>query len=118
MDTIDLVVADVVRDEMINAARIASEELYKRHGGDHYACGFAWVTVYPHNKGNTRAGRAERKVLKDMGFKQDWTGKGYEYWNPGGLPVQNIDIKEAGANAAAVVLRKYGFKAYSNSRLD
>lgn len=107
-----------IRNEMLAAAQSAAEAKYKEIGGDRFACGFAWVTVYPEHKGNTRQGKIERKLLESMGFRKDWTGKGYEIWNPSGSPVQNIDIKEAGANAAAVVLRKHGFKAYSNSRLD
>jgi hypothetical protein len=39
-------------------------------------------------------------------------------WNPGGLPVQNIDIKEAGAYAYARYLQGLGLKAYAGSRLD
>jgi hypothetical protein len=31
---------------------------------------------------------------------------------------QNIDCKEAGAQAAAKVLQKYGFTAYAGSRMD
>jgi len=107
-----------IRNEMLNEARDAAQKMYDRIGGDRFACGFAWVTIYPHNKGNTRAGRSEREILKALGFKKDWTGKAYEMWNPSGSPVQNIDIKEAGANAAALVLRRYGFNAYANSRLD
>jgi hypothetical protein len=34
------------------------------------------------------------------------------------LPVQNIDIKEAGAYAYANFLQALGFKAYAGSRLD
>jgi hypothetical protein len=39
-------------------------------------------------------------------------------WNPGGMGVQNIDIKEAGADAMATYLRGLGLTAYSGSRLD
>jgi hypothetical protein len=39
-------------------------------------------------------------------------------WNPGGLNVQNIDIKEAGADAMATYLQALGLNAYSGSRLD
>jgi hypothetical protein len=39
-------------------------------------------------------------------------------WNPGGLNVQNIDIKEAGADAYAKYLTALGLTAYSGSRLD
>ena len=112
MDTV------AIRNEMIAAAQQAAQQKFNEIGGDRFACGFAWTTVYPEHKGNTRAGKAERKILESLGFRKDWTGKAYEIWNPSGSPVQNIDIKEAGANAAALVLRKYGFKAYANSRLD
>lgn len=110
----------VVRDEMLKAASDAAEKFFQeRLGGvDAYACGFAWVSVYPEHKGNTKAGRAERKVLESMGFRKDWTGKAYEIWNPSGHGCQNVDTKEAGAIAAANVLKKYGFKAYAGSRLD
>jgi hypothetical protein len=101
------------------AQEVALAYLNKHYGGkDMYACGFAWVTIYPEHKGNTRAGKEERRILEDMGFRKDYTGKAYEYWNPSGLGVQNVDTKEAGARAAADVLRKYGFTAYAGSRLD
>ena len=91
-------------------------------GGNSYGepvyCGFAWVTVYPEHKGNTRAGKAERAVLSAMGFRKDWTGKAYELWNPTGYAGQSMDVKEAGAQAYAEVLRGAGFKAYMGSRAD
>jgi len=91
-------------------------------GGNTYGepmyCGFAWVTVYPEHKGNTRAGKAERAVLAQMGFRKDWTGKAYELWNPTGYAGQSMDVKEAGAQAYAEVLRAHGFSAYMGSRAD
>jgi len=91
-------------------------------GGNQYGepmyCGFAWVTVYPEHKGNTRAGKAERKILEAMGFRKDWTGKAYELWNPTGYAGQSMDVKEVGAQAYAEVLRGAGFKAYMGSRAD
>lgn len=110
----------VVRDEMLAAAHAAAEKFFKeRLGGvDQYACGFAWLTVYPVHKGNTRAGRAERRVLEQMGFRKDWTGKAYEFWDPSKYPCQNVDTKEAGAIAAANILRKHGFRVSVGSRLD
>lgn len=91
-------------------------------GGNTYGepmyCGFAWVTVYPEHKGNTRAGKAERAVLAQMGFRKDWTGKAYELWNPTGYAGQSMDVKEVGAQAYAEVLRQHGFKAYMGSRAD
>ena len=39
--------------------------------------------------------------------------------NPSGLPVQNVDVKEAGAAAYAKVLcDELGIKAYPESKLD
>jgi len=109
-----------IRDEMFTEAQAAAEKFFQERlgGQDQYACGFAWVTVYPEHKGNTKAGKAERKVLEQMGFRKDWTGKAYELWNPSKHGAQNVDTKEAGAIAAAKVLKKYGYKAYAGSRLD
>ena len=87
-------------------------------GQDAGACGFAWVTVYPEHKGNTKLGRAERKVLEQLGFSKDWTGKAYQLWNPAKYGCQNIDTLEAGARAAAELLQSYGYTAYAGSRLD
>ena len=57
-------------------------------GGNEYGepmyCGFAWVTVYPEHKGNTRLGKQERATLESMGFRKDWTGKAWQLWNPTG----------------------------------
>ncbi len=54
-------------------------------GGNEYGepmyCGFAWVTVYPEHKGNTKLGKGERRVLEGMGFRKDWTGKACKYFN-------------------------------------
>jgi hypothetical protein len=87
-------------------------------GEDQYSCGFAWVTVYPENKGNTKLGKAERRGLESIGFKKDWTGKAWQLWNPGDYAGQNIDCKEEGAQAYAKVMKSHGFKAYAGSRLD
>jgi len=109
-----------IRAEMLTEAKQAADKFFaeKLGGVDAYACGFAWVTIYPEHKGNTKAGKEERKVIEAMGFRKDWTGKAYEIWNPSGHGCQNVDTKEAGAVAAAKVLKKYGFKAYAGSRLD
>ncbi len=109
-----------LRNEMIIAAKDASAEYFQKYlnGEDQYACGFAWVTAYPKFKGNTKDGKAERKVLRELGFKLDWTGKTFEFWNPSGFGGQNVDTKEAGARAAAEVLRREGIDAYAGSRLD
>ena len=109
-----------IREQMLDAAYKAADRFFQdRLGGqDRYACGFAWVTVWPEHKGNTTAGKAERKILAELGFKKDWTGKAYQYWNPSRYGCQNVDTLEEGARAAADVLKNYGFKAYADSRLD
>ena len=62
--------------------------------------------------------KAERALLESIGFKKDWTGKAWQIWNPSNINVQNVDVKEAGAEAYADVMKAYGFKAYAGSRLD
>ena len=112
--------------EMRTAASEAAldyvNEWTAKTGGNAYGepmyCGFAWVTVYPQHKGNTKLGKAERKVLEQLGMRKDWTGKAYELWNPSGWHGQSMDVKEAGATAAANVLRNYGFTAWAGSRAD
>ncbi len=106
-------VKDIVA-EACREAQTAGELFFqtKLGGRDQFACGFAWVNIYG-VKGNTKLG----KVLKEAGLRQDYT-KAFSIWNPSGLPVQNIDCKEAGAEAAAKVFQKYGFQAYAGSRLD
>lgn len=79
-------------------------------------CGFAWVDVYPKNKGNTRLGKEERKVLEAMGFRKDVYGKKYYLWVSD--YDQSMQKKEAYARAYAKVLRENGLTAYSGSRMD
>jgi len=81
-------------------------------GKDNYPCGFAWVNIHG-IKGNTKFG----KNMKAAGITQDYT-KAWRISNPGQLNVQNIDVKEEGARAAAAVLEAHGFNAYAESRLD
>ena len=124
VDTVDQTQA--VTESAVRAARTAQEQFLNNWvnttGGNQYGepmyCGFAWVTVYPEHKGNTKQGKAERKILEAMGFRKDWTGKAYELWNPGNYAGQSMDVKEAGAQAYAEVLRTAGFKAYAGSRAD
>ena len=106
-------IKDIVA-EACQAARDAAELYFQTrlNGQDQFACGFAWVNIYG-IKGNTKLGR----TLKQAGIRQDYS-KAFSIWNPSGLPVQNIDCKEVGAEAAAKVLQKYGFQAYAGSRLD
>lgn len=52
--------ADVIKRELNDKATHAATEMLQRTGGDNGACGFAWVTIYPEHKGNTKLGKAER----------------------------------------------------------
>ena len=101
-------------NEAKQAAREAAEKFFQEKLGceDKYSCGFAWVEIYG-VKGNTKLGRA----FKAAGISKNYSGA-YSIWNPAGLGVQNIDTLEAGAEAAAKVFEKYGFRAYAGSRLD
>ena len=94
-------------------AEAASRSKYAQMGGDGYACGFAWVEVYVERTNSKQA-----KELLKAGFRKDYKPRCLSYWNPGNLPVQNIDIKEAGAEAFAAYLTALGLKAYAGSRLD
>lgn len=97
--------------EAFQEARKAAEQALAQYG-DRDCCGFAWVNIYG-VKGNTKIG----KMLKAAGLRQDYT-KAFCLWNPSKMPVQSMGILEAGADAAAGVFKKYGFTAYSGSRMD
>jgi hypothetical protein len=101
-----------IHNQALTAARAASRAAYDSMGGDRFACGFAWVNVSG-VKLSTKLG----KEFARLGFRKSYSG-GIELWNPGGMSVQNIDIKEAGAVAYAEVLRRYGIQAFAGSRLD
>lgn len=108
-----------VVQEARDAAYAAADHRHRTvYGGvDQGACGFAWVNIYKYAgqpiKGNTRVGRA----MKAAGIRQDYT-RAFQIWNPSGYPVQNVDVLEAGAEAAAKVFEQHGFVAYAGSRLD
>ena len=93
-------------------AEAAGRAMYQQIG-ERDACGFGWVEVYV-----DRTNSKQAKELIAAGFKKDYKPKCLSMWNPGGLGVQNIDTKEAGADAYAVYLRGLGLAAYSGSRLD
>jgi len=97
--------------EALDSAREAAQAHLDTHG-EHAYCGFAWVSIYG-VKGNTKLG----KNLKAAGIEQTWD-RSFQIWNPCGLGTQCMSTKEAGADAAAQVFVKYGFRAYSGSRAD
>lgn len=102
-------------NQAVALAQDASQQYFQNQlkGQDQYACGFAWVDVYVERTNSKTA-----KELIRAGFRKDYKPKCLSMWNPGGLPVQNIDAKEAGANAMAEFLQRAGLKAYAGSRLD
>lgn len=109
----------LVHEAATAEANAATASELARMGGDFGMCGFAWVSVTPKEKGNTKNGRAERKMLESIGFEKDWTGKNWQLWNPSKYNGQNIDIKEAGARAYAAKMRELsGLSAWASSRLD
>ena len=106
----------VTADQIVKGIPLAvqaSTDMYHKIGGDRYACGLAWVEVYV-DRTNSRQARE----LIAAGFKKDYKPKCLSMWNPGGLGVQNIDIKEAGADALAAYLQGLGLRAYAGSRMD
>jgi hypothetical protein len=109
VDQIKTIIAEAKHEAYLAADKFFKEKL---GGEDKYSCGFAWTEIYG-VKGNTRLGKA----FKAAGINKNYTGA-HSIWNPAGLGVQNIDTLEAGAEAAAKVFEKYGFRAYAGSRLD
>jgi hypothetical protein len=102
-----------IHQQALTAARAASKALLDRYGGeDGFPCGFAWVKVY-----GVKLSTKQGKEFAKLGFSKSYSG-GIELWNPSGMSVQNVNIKEAGASAYAEVLRRYDFQAYAGSRLD
>jgi hypothetical protein len=99
-----------IHNTATSAAERAESGFRAQHGEPGY-CGFAWVKVS--EKASTKLGRA----LKTVGFRKSYNG-GLDLWNPGGSCTQSMDIKEAGAEAYAEVLRKFGINAYACSRAD
>jgi len=97
--------------EAQQAAAQAAQDYIRQHGEDWY-CGFAWVTVY--EKGSTKLGRA----LLKSGFKKAYGG-GLQMWNPSGHGTQSMSVKEAGAEAAARILKeRLGVTVYAGGRAD
>jgi len=103
-----------IHQEAKAAAEKAAAEMLARIGGDRFACGFAWTTIY-----GVSLATKQGKEFKRLGFTKGYGRRaGIELWNPSGSPVQNVDTKEAGARAYAEVFKRHGFEAYAGSRLD
>ena len=111
---------EALKKKIHEEARAAGQKfMNERFGGqDKGACGFAWIKAWPEHKGNTRAGKEERRILAALGFQQDYD-RSWTLWRPGDLPVQSVDILSAAAVAGAKVLKDAGFKnIYAQDRLD
>jgi hypothetical protein len=75
-------------------------------------CGFAWVNIAP---GTSKFARDLKKAGVVRG--RSYYG-GVDVWNPGGIPTQSMDIKEACADTYVKVLGTYGIRATAMSRAD
>ena len=109
----DYTVEDItnILAEAKQEARDAAVQHLSLYGEQAY-CGFAWVNIWG-IKGNTKLG----KRMKAAGLDKDYTGA-YNIWNPSTLGTQCMSTKEAGAEVAARVFKKYGFKCSAGSRAD
>jgi len=94
------------------AARNAEAAFRAKYGEPNY-CGFAWCEVYV-----DRINSKEAKELQAAGLTTSYKPKTLTLRNPGGSGTQSMDIKECGAEAAAKVLRGYGYRAFACSRAD
>jgi len=103
-----------IKREALDAAANVAAELEKELDAKSFygSCGFAWLSIL-NIKGNTKLGRN----MKAAGIPRAYDGS-LQIWNPSGSASQSIDVKEAGAYAAAIIFKKYGFQAHADSRLD
>lgn len=81
-------------------------------GKDNYPCGFAWVEIF-----GVRANSKMGQVLESLGMRKDSYRKAF-IMHSRTPNVQNMDVQYLGAEAAAKVLQKAGFRAYATSRID
>lgn len=94
-------------------AAVQAENAYLAQYGERAYCGFAWVDVFVE-----RTNSKDAKGLLAAGFRKSWQPKTINLWTCGDYHGQSMDVKEAGAQAYAEVLRKHGFRAYMGSRAD
>jgi hypothetical protein len=109
MDKFDIA---LIHSRAMRAAEQAQADFIEAYGEPMY-CGFAWVDVQVERTNSKLA-----SLLKEIGFKKSWLPKTMQIWSPGQYPGQSMDVKEAGAQAYAEVLRKNGIDAYMGSRPD
>ena len=100
-----------IHAEASQIAKQAGEQYIAEHGEPMY-CGFAWVNIAP---GTSKFARELKKAGVVRG--RSYYG-GVDVWNPGGIPTQSMDIKEACADTYVKVLGTYGIRATAMSRAD
>lgn len=98
--------------EAFEAAAEATQAHIDANPGVWYPCGFAWVNIKP-----ARGKLVE--LLKDAGegYTDSYYG-GYTVYNPSKHHTQWMDAKEKGCRAFVEVLKKYGIKGTSCTRID
>lgn len=107
----DSEVLKIIQHAKAEAIRFTDAYL-EQYASDAFSCGFAWVNIKPAN------GQFAR-MLKSIGVGHiDGNSGGWIIWNPSGHPTQNMCAKEAGAEAFAAELSKFGVNAYAASRID
>ena len=69
IDTLKTINTTELKKQMLDAAADATDTFIVDvlKGEDAFACGFAWVNIYPKFKGNTKDGKAERPTSCGVG---------------------------------------------------
>ena len=99
-----------ISDKAFAAAEQAAKEYIEKHGEPLF-CGFAWVNIVPGN--SPIANYLKKNNLAEKSYR-----RGVDVWNPSNHMTQSMDVKEAGAEAFAKVLREHGYNAWTESRAD
>jgi hypothetical protein len=99
-----------IAGEAFMAAEAASKAYLDKYG-ERDTCGFSWTVLRP---GNCKMA----KYLVSRGLASSHHTGGVAVWNPGKANTQSITAKEEGAYAFTAVMRKYGIKASTDSRMD
>jgi len=117
IDTLNVV--KILNEAKVEARNSALELLNEEFGGqDSILCGFAWMEILSFNQKRIDGRSKVAKVLRKAGIEYDDYAKKFVIRDPSNLSVQNVDVKRAGAQAAANVFNKYGFTCIATSRLD
>jgi hypothetical protein len=107
---IDKTTAPLLHAEAADAAEQAAARA-EAEAVSWFPCGFAWVKIRP-------ARGAFVTWLKANDIGRTSYGGGFQIWNPSGYSTQSMEVKLAGAEAYAQVLRDHGINAYAESRMD